>query len=130
MPQIVKIVRAGSVQGISMLATFLELAAVTFTGSYNFAKGFPFRYIAKSHIQIDISFINSTYGENVFLDIQIFIIFLLLFYYNDQVILGAIAGVLYISVLYTFLSGLVPLEILTYLQSSAIPIIIISRVSS
>ena len=66
----------------------------------------------------------------MFLDIQIFIIFLLIFYYNDQAVLGGIAAVLYVGLLYLFLSGLVPLEFLTYLQSTGIPIIINSRVSS
>ena len=66
----------------------------------------------------------------MFLDIQIFIIFLLIFYYNDQAILAGVVAVLYVGVLYLLLSGLVPLEFLTYLQSTAIPIIIISRVSS
>lgn len=65
----------------------------------------------------------------MFLDIQVFIIFLLIFYYNDQAILGGVAAVLFVGMLYAFLSGLVPLEFLTYLQSTAIPIIIISRVS-
>ena len=64
----------------------------------------------------------------MFLDIQIFIIFLLIFYYNDQAILAGISAVLYTGIVYLFLSGLVPLEFLTYLQSTAIPIIIISRV--
>ena len=64
----------------------------------------------------------------MFLNIQIFIIFQLIFFYNDQAILGGIAAVLYAGVVYSFLSGLVPLEFLTFLQSTAIPIIIISRV--
>ena len=64
----------------------------------------------------------------MFLNIQIFIIFQLIFFYNDQAILGGVAAVLYAGVLYSFLFGLVPLEFLTFLQSAAIPIIIISRV--
>ena len=42
-PQIIKMIRAGSAEGLSMLAVILELAALTFTGAYNFAKQFPFR---------------------------------------------------------------------------------------
>ena len=130
-PQIIKIVRSRSVQGISLFATFLELTAVTFTGAYNFAKGFPFRYVViNMYICLTHFFFNSAYGENVFLNIQIFIIFQLIFYYNDQAILGSMAAVLYAGVLYSLLSGLVPLEFLTFLQSTAIPIIIISRVTN
>ena len=42
-PQIVKIVSASSVENLSYLANILELAAVTFTSTYSYAKGFPFR---------------------------------------------------------------------------------------
>lgn len=44
-PQILKILHARSVENLSYLAFLLELAAVTFTCTYNYAKGFPFRYI-------------------------------------------------------------------------------------
>ena len=43
LPQIIKIVRASSVENLSYLAIIQELAAVTFTGAYSFAKSFPFR---------------------------------------------------------------------------------------
>ena len=43
-PQIVKIVQAGSAKGLSYVATILELWAVPFTCTYNHAKGFTFRY--------------------------------------------------------------------------------------
>ena len=43
-PQILKCVRAGSVENLSYLATFLELAAATFTCAYNHHKGFAFRW--------------------------------------------------------------------------------------
>lgn len=44
-PQILKILHAHSVENLSYLAFLLELAAVTFTCTYNYAKGFPFRYL-------------------------------------------------------------------------------------
>lgn len=43
-PQIIKILSAGSVQNLSYPATLMELAAVTCTCAYNYGKGFPFRY--------------------------------------------------------------------------------------
>ncbi len=42
-PQIVKIVRAKSGRGISLISCSLELAAVTSTMAYGFAKSYPFR---------------------------------------------------------------------------------------
>ena len=42
-PQILKCVRARSVENLSYIATFLELAAATFTSAYNYNKGFAFR---------------------------------------------------------------------------------------
>lgn len=42
-PQIVKVVQAGSAEGLSYAATLMELLAVTFTSTYNLAKGFTFR---------------------------------------------------------------------------------------
>ena len=43
-PQIIKIVQASSVEGLSLLSFLLELVALTSTAAYSFAKGFPFRY--------------------------------------------------------------------------------------
>ena len=48
LPQILKIIQARSVKGLSYLAFILELGAVTFTCTYNYDKGFPFRYIRMS----------------------------------------------------------------------------------
>ena len=44
MPQILKIVRASSAEGLSYVAIILELLAVSFTCTYNYGKGFNFRY--------------------------------------------------------------------------------------
>ena len=44
-PQIMKIVAAGSAEGLSYLSIFSELGAVTFTCTYNLGKGFPFRFV-------------------------------------------------------------------------------------
>lgn len=68
-PQIVKCVSAGSVENLSYLATFLELAAATFTCSYNLHKGFAFRYILlKSfHCFKFDDFVSSVPGVNLYL---------------------------------------------------------------
>ena len=42
-PQIIKIVQASSVEGLSLLSFLLELVALTATATYSYAKAFPFR---------------------------------------------------------------------------------------
>jgi len=42
-PQIIKILQASSVEGLSLLSILLELVATTTTATYSFAKEFPFR---------------------------------------------------------------------------------------
>ena len=42
-PQIVKCIKAHSVENLSYMATLLELAAATFGCAYNYNKGFAFR---------------------------------------------------------------------------------------
>lgn len=44
-PQIIKILQASSVEGLSLLSILLELVATTATATYSFAKQFPFRYV-------------------------------------------------------------------------------------
>ena len=52
LPQIIKMINARSAENISYLATIQELAAITFTITYNFAKSFPFRYVLLLKINI------------------------------------------------------------------------------
>ena len=42
-PQILKVLRASSVEGLSLVGFVTELATQTVTFSYNSARGFPFR---------------------------------------------------------------------------------------
>ena len=44
-PQIMKILNAGSVKSLSYMSLLSELGAVTFTATYNIGKGFPFRFV-------------------------------------------------------------------------------------
>ena len=61
-PQLIKIVRSSSAEGISFVGTLLELVAVTANGAYSFSKGFPF----------------SSYGEAVTLSLQTSLIAILI----------------------------------------------------
>ena len=46
-PQILKVLRASSVEGLSLVGFVTELATQTVTFSYNSARGFPFRSVIK-----------------------------------------------------------------------------------
>jgi mannose-P-dolichol utilization defect protein 1 len=112
-PQILKCVKAGSVENLSYLATFLELAAATFTCAYNHHKGFAF----------------SSWGESFFIAIQVVVLLALMFVYDQQtvyllVFLPCLAGV----VLY-LMSGLATPNVLSMLQTSVIPMMLLSRLS-
>jgi mannose-P-dolichol utilization defect protein 1 len=110
-PQIVKILRAGSVQGLSLLAVLLEVCFGLFTFTYNFAKEFPF----------------STYGESALITFQVAIIASLIFSYRGNT-LGLVLFLVVLSSLVFYLcSGLAPLSLLSTLQSACIPLLIISR---
>jgi len=85
--------------------------------------------LSKLDVSLILYLFYSTYGETAFLGLQTFIIWMLVFHYNGQSGLGGVAAAVYSIVLYTFLSGLVPIEVLTFLQSSTIPVLIVSRVS-
>ena len=52
-----------------------------------------------------------------------------MFHYNSQTVIGGVVAAVYSIVLYVFLSGLLPIEVLTFLQSTTIPILTTSRVS-
>lgn len=49
-PQILKIWRAGSSEGISIVGTSMELTAITGSMVYSYAKQFPFRYLLISMV--------------------------------------------------------------------------------
>nr|XP_022341380.1 mannose-P-dolichol utilization defect 1 protein-like [Crassostrea virginica] len=111
LPQIMKIVNAGSGQGISLIAVMCELFAISATTTYGYAMSFPF----------------SSYGEGLFLTIQTSLIgFLILFFGGNAV--GAFSfGAVYIGIMGYLLSGLCPLSVLGALQSINIPIVILSK---
>ncbi|XP_028400567.1 mannose-P-dolichol utilization defect 1 protein homolog [Dendronephthya gigantea] len=110
-PQIVKILKARSTEGLNILSFYAELLAYTLTLAYNLEKGFPF----------------STWGETSFMSIQTVIIIMLCYYYNG-VITGAILFPIAYSVfVYTLTCGVVPVDIHTKLQFVVMPIVSFSK---
>ncbi|KAL1124027.1 hypothetical protein AAG570_001797, partial [Ranatra chinensis] len=110
-PQIIKLWRNQSAQGMSFISVLADLAAITTATSYSFVKGFPF----------------SAWGEGLFLMLQTVTIAFLVLHFNVSTILAFsfLAG--YISVFYTMMSGLTPINILWSLQTSSVPVLIFGK---
>jgi mannose-P-dolichol utilization defect protein 1 len=107
-PQIIKIVRARSVTGLSLAANAAELIAYSITFAYNYRLGYGF----------------STYGELVSCWAQDLVLVTLLLHYGPGLKKRALLGVAaYGGLLWAFMSGAVPMPVLTALQASTIFIV-------
>lgn len=106
-PQIMKMVKAQSGEGISVAGTSLELTAIVFNVAYSFVNRYPF----------------SSYGDGVFLLLQTAVIGMLVFLYGG----ATKKGVLYILSVFTITavlcSGQLPIKFLWVLQASNIPVV-------
>ncbi|XP_032243230.1 mannose-P-dolichol utilization defect 1 protein isoform X2 [Nematostella vectensis] len=110
-PQIIKVVNAGSVVGLSLMSFFTELVATTATSAYSLVKGFPF----------------STWGESFFLCIQTSLLIILYFHFNRKPMIAALFCGLYAVSVYVLLSDKVSLDIHTKLVSLNVPLMAISK---
>ncbi|XP_068129954.1 mannose-P-dolichol utilization defect 1 protein [Hyperolius riggenbachi] len=110
-PQIVKIVRAGTAEGLSFKSVLLELLALTGTMVYSITRSFPF----------------SAWGEVLFLLIQTLIIGFLIQHLGSRTNLGILFLGIYFCVVAVLLSPVVPMAAVTLLQASNMPAVIISR---
>ena len=71
----------------------------------------------------------STFGESLFLAIQVSLIAMLIFVYRQQWVGLLLFGPVLAGTAYVLCSGLAPIEVLSLLQTSSIPLLIASRVS-
>jgi mannose-P-dolichol utilization defect protein 1 len=112
-PQILKILLAGSAEGVSFLSQFLELIAASINFAYNAKAGNPF----------------TTYGETLMISIQNAIIVALIGIYNSQMISTLLISVVYAVLMTALLSpqSWFGLKELGYLHMSSIPLIALSR---
>ncbi|XP_068686582.1 mannose-P-dolichol utilization defect 1 protein-like [Montipora foliosa] len=110
-PQIIKIIQASSVEGLSLLSFLLELTALTATASYSAAKGFPF----------------SSWGESLFMSVQTTFLVVVYFYYTNKVLLCVLFPLLYGGIVYALISGITPMSVLIQLASMQVAFIVISR---
>lgn len=112
-PQILKIVKAGSIEGLSASMFILETLCYTMTCAYNIANGYPF----------------TTYGENALLMFQGWVIVYLLASYSGKLgalFFTAVAG--YFCCCGVLFGGYLSLNTLALLQASTAPVGAFSRI--
>lgn len=111
LPQIVKLLRASSAEGLSLQSVLLELVAITGTMTYSILHSFPF----------------SAWGEALFLMLQTLAIGFLILHYNQRTVTGLLFVLVYGAVLAGLLSPFTPPSLITALQASNMPAIIVGR---
>ncbi|XP_040203007.1 mannose-P-dolichol utilization defect 1 protein [Rana temporaria] len=110
-PQILKLLRSGTAEGLSFHSVLLELLALTGTMVYSITYSFPF----------------SAWGEVLFLLLQTLIIGFLIQHLGSRTNLGILFLGIYFSIVAVLLSPVVPMAVVTMLQAANVPAIIISR---
>uniref|UniRef100_A0A8D8K8P2 Mannose-P-dolichol utilization defect 1 protein homolog n=2 Tax=Culex pipiens TaxID=7175 RepID=A0A8D8K8P2_CULPI len=112
-PQITKILKNKSGQGINLFSVCLDLLAITIHMSYSFVSGFPF----------------SAWGDTSFLALQTALIAVLVLFYGGSAS-GAVAfGGVYSAIAYVLMGGLTPLKYLLIAQGLNIPILLLGKLS-
>lgn len=113
LPQILSIARAQSAAGISLSMFVLELIGFTITLGYNVSRQNPF----------------STWGENFFLLTQTAIIVVLMLYYSKLLgVISVSALALWVVALAAMITGQVPAEMMTLLQTASVGLFVASKV--
>ncbi|XP_071334254.1 mannose-P-dolichol utilization defect 1b [Trachinotus anak] len=110
-PQILKLMGAKSAEGLSFKTVLLELLAITGTMAYSIANKFPF----------------SAWGEALFLMLQTVAIGFLIQHYGGRTSRGLLFLVVYFGLLVLLLSPVTPMAVVTSMQASNMPAIIIGR---
>ncbi|XP_004266949.1 mannose-P-dolichol utilization defect 1 protein [Orcinus orca] len=111
LPQVFKILGAKSAEGLSLQSVMLELMALTGTMVYSITNNFPF----------------SSWGEALFLMLQTVTIAFLVLHYRGQTVKGVAFLACYALVLLVLLSPLTPQAVVTLLQASNMPAVVVGR---
>lgn len=112
-PQIVKILKNKSGDGISVLSVTLDLVAITIAVAYSYVSSFPF----------------SSWGDGAFLAIQTVAIGILVLYYAKETTKACIYFICYVGLCVVLMGGLTPLNVLWSLQAMNIPILLTGKLS-
>ncbi|XP_012223269.1 mannose-P-dolichol utilization defect 1 protein homolog [Linepithema humile] len=110
-PQIVKIWKNKSGEGINVFSVLLDLFAITAMSSYSFISGFPF----------------SAWGDGIFLGLQTITIAVLVMRFSGDTAKATAFFSAYLAVLFAAISGLTPIRVLWICQAMNIPIVLISK---
>jgi uncharacterized protein with PQ loop repeat len=114
LPQILKLMKAKSVEGLSPEAFYSEVPLTILTVMYNYRRGYPFM----------------SYGENVMVMIQNIILVLLLWkYMKPKPSMGFMISIISLFVGITAICKVLPAQYLYFLPLSNRPLIIYSRMS-
>ncbi|KAM5125861.1 LOW QUALITY PROTEIN: mannose-P-dolichol utilization defect 1 protein-like [Mantella aurantiaca] len=108
-PQIIKLLRSGTAEGLNFHSVLLELLALTGTMVYSVTYSFPFS------------------AEVLFLMIQTLIIGFLIQHLGNRTNLGILFLAVYSCTVGLLLSPVVPMAMVTALQASNVPAVIVSR---
>ncbi|XP_013771676.1 mannose-P-dolichol utilization defect 1 protein homolog [Limulus polyphemus] len=107
-PQIVKILKAKSAEGINLFGVLLELMGVAASAAYCLANGYPF----------------SSWGETFFLVIETAAIAFLILFYNQKKEGAYSFLIVFTTLCYILGSGFTPINILSFLQLASVPVVI------
>lgn len=112
-PQIAKIVKNRSGEGISVVSVTLDLCAITIATSYGFVNKFPF----------------SSWGDGAFLALQTAIIAFLILFYASQTVKSFFYLTSYAVLCYVLMSGVTSLKTLWFLQGMNIPLLLTGKLT-
>jgi len=113
LPQILKIWKSKSAEGLNLFSIFLDLFAITFNLSYSFVKGFPF----------------TAWGDVFFVAIQTAIIACLVLTYGGGIRKAFVFLTVYATICYVLMGGTAPIEFLWSMQGFNIPILVLGKLS-
>ena len=112
-PQVLKILKNKSGEGINLISVLLDLTAITFHMAYSYVNGFPF----------------SSWGDNTFLAFQTAAIAALVFFFNGAKAKALGFILFYVTFVYVLCSGITPFKVLVTVQSCNIPILLVGKLS-
>ncbi|XP_064456433.1 mannose-P-dolichol utilization defect 1 protein-like isoform X2 [Ornithodoros turicata] len=110
-PQIVKLWKAQSAEGISLASVLLELGGITATTAYSFANRYPF----------------SAWGEGLFLAFETALIAMLVLQFRGQQGRAWAFFAAYIGLTSILSSGVAPMPLLAAAQVASVPIVIFGK---
>ncbi|XP_063059476.1 mannose-P-dolichol utilization defect 1 protein-like [Engraulis encrasicolus] len=111
LPQIWKVLRAGSADGLSLTSTILSLYSASGYVAYCISQGFPI----------------GAWGESLFILTQVILLNFLILHYSGQTVRALLFLMLYCAVMYVLTSALVPQKAIAVVQDSGVLAIIASR---